>query len=90
MNTIIEAAKSWKTILALTLIYVSIYFDWMWVWGAIFIFWCYRSISKGETYLVEDIKKIEKPVLFWAIIATWIVLSLYMIVFDLSRLVWSY
>lgn len=79
----------WKTFIALIVIYVSLYYQWYWVWGVVFILWTIQSIKTEETYLVEVITRQEHPVIFWLILVTWLVVSAFMIIWDVLRLFWG-
>ena len=56
--------------------------NWQWVWGILFIMRTLPALCSGRTVLVETVDRDEPPVLFWFIIATWIALSLFLIVAD--------
>jgi len=73
----------WKAILALLVIYIAVFMDWDWVWGALFVMWTIPALYSGRTYLVEEVHRDEEPILFWVIVATWFLLSFYLIVSDL-------
>ncbi len=75
-------ADKWRTLVALAIIYLAVVMGWMWVWGILFIMWTVPALYSGRTVLVEPVDRDENPVLFWFIIGTWIVLSLYLIVAD--------
>lgn len=79
----------WKTIVALAIVYAAVVFGWSWVWGLLFIMWTIPALYSGQTHLVEPINRDESPSLFWLIIATWIGLSVFMIVGDLLPLLGS-
>ena len=72
----------WRTLVALAIIYLAVVMNWQWVWGVLFIMWTAPALYSGRTVLVETVERDESPVLFWFIIATWMVLSLYLIVAD--------
>ena len=76
----------WKTIIALTIVYVAVYFSWNWVWGLLFIMWTIPALYSGQTHLVEPINKADNPILYWLIMFTWISLSTYLILIDLLPL----
>ncbi|MEM7350085.1 MAG: hypothetical protein AAF657_04710 [Acidobacteriota bacterium] len=76
----------WKTILALIVIYVAMVMGWSWPWGVLFILWTLPAFYSGRVHLVEEVDRAENPVLFWLVVVTWLVLSLYMIATDLWNL----
>ncbi len=67
----------WKTILALILLIIAIVMNWSWVWGILFLFWGVFDLLNQETYFVERITRAENPVLYWIIVITWLVLSVF-------------
>ena len=88
MNEWLDKLKlaPWKTFVALGFVYASLYFQWYWVWGIIFIMWTIQSVRTNETYLVEAITRADHPMVFWLIIATWLVVSVFMILADVLAL----
>ncbi len=73
----------WRTLVALAIIYLAVVMNWQWVWGLLFLMWTVPALYSGRTTLVETVDRDDSPILFWVIIATWLVLSLYLIVADL-------
>lgn len=69
----------WRTILALVLVYVASLFDLQWVWGIMFLIWVVPDIFSGVTFFIEPISRQDNPILYWAIILTWLLGSAYMI-----------
>lgn len=69
----------WRPFLALIgVIFISV-MNWEWAWGILFLFWVVPDIFSGVTYFVEPVERNNNPFLFWAIISTWILLSLYLL-----------
>ena len=75
----------WRTGLALTVLWIAVLFEWNWVWGVLFLMWTLPALRTGQTYLVEPIARATSPRLFWAIVGSWIVLSLLLIALDVHR-----
>ncbi|PZW42609.1 hypothetical protein LX95_00925 [Mesonia algae] len=69
----------WRTILALVLMYVAMIMNWSWAWGILFLLWVIPDINTGITYFIEPIEKKENPLLYWIIIASWILMAIYSI-----------
>lgn len=67
----------WRTIIGLLLMYLAVWFNLQWIWGALFLFWVIPDIFSGVTYFIEPIEKAKNPILFWIIILSWILMSLY-------------
>lgn len=72
-----QKSIKWRTILGLILVYVAMWFNWQWIWGVLFIFWVIPDILSGVTYFIEPIEKIKHPILYWVIILSWILMSVY-------------
>ena len=67
----------WRTIIALILVYIALILNWQWIWGILFLFWVIPDIFSGVTYFIEPIERSSHPVLYWIIIVSWILMSLY-------------
>lgn len=74
-----KKTTKWRTILALLLMYVALIMDWSWAWGILFLLWVIPDISTGTTYFIEPIEKKENSLLYWIIIASWILMAIYSI-----------
>lgn len=81
------AQFKWMTVLALLVLWVAVALEVNWVWGALFIMWTIPALKSGQAFLVEPIARRSHPVLFYLLIATWITLSLVLIVVDLGPVV---
>ena len=73
----------WKAILGLITAWVAIVYDLTWVWGVIFLIWVIPELKYGTAHFIEFVEKRQNPILYWAIIISWIVLSLYLIITPL-------
>lgn len=67
----------WRTVLGLILLYIAMWYDWQWAWGVLFLAWVLPDLFSGVTYFIEPVDKRDSPVLYWIIIISWIVMSLY-------------
>lgn len=65
----------WKTIIGLLIVYIATIFDWAWMWGVLFWYWAIPSILNGETYFMERIGRKEDPILYWVVVASWVVIG---------------
>ncbi len=74
----------WKTALGLAVIWVAVVMEFNWVWGVLFIMWTIPALRTGQTYFVEPLRRADNALLYWLVVGTWIVLSLYLILFDLG------
>ena len=71
------------TVIALALLLGATAIGWYWVWGFFFLYWAIAAIVMGRVFVVQTVYRSENPALFWAIAATWIILSVITIFFDL-------
>lgn len=86
-NEVVEDTSQtikWKAIFGLSLILLSIFLNWSWLWGVLFLAWVIPDIKSGYTHLFEIISKHENPILYWLIIGVWILLSLYSFTYSLK------
>ena len=74
-----KKTTKWRTIIALILMYIAIIMNWQWAWGILFLLWVIPDIINGMTYFIEPIEKKENPILYWIIIISWILMTLYSI-----------
>lgn len=72
----------WKTLLAMGLVILAVVLDLIFIWGIFFWFWAIENIRTGEAYFVERVNKEDEPVLYWVIIAIWLVIGGYYFFFD--------
>ena len=75
--------KHLPNVIALVVIYVAVLMGWQWVWGVLFLMWTVPALVSGEVHLISSVRKSESPMLFWAIIVTWIGLSIFLLLADL-------
>ena len=80
----IKMTTKWKSVIGLLFLYIALWNDWQWVWGILFLMWAIANIMSETTYFVEFVEKSKNPILYWAIILTWILLAIY------SFLPWLY
>jgi len=72
-------SSKWRTILGLIFIYIAMWFNWQWAWGILFLLWVIPDLITGVTYFMEPVEKKENPILYWVIIVSWILMSVYSI-----------
>lgn len=78
----------WRTLCGLILVYVSAIFSLNWLWGILFLFWVLPDLLSGVTYFISEVKRKETPVLYWAIMATWILMSAYVLLEPVLPMSW--
>lgn len=78
----------YRALLGLILVYLAIFFRLDWIWGIIFLMWVIPDLRLGETHFMEVVKRKENPITYWAIVVSWIWMSIFMmatLVFPLLR-----
>ena len=80
MTIEIENIK-WRTIFGLLLIYLSVvlYPNYQWIWGVLFLYWVVPDLVSGVTHFIERIERVNNPILYWIIVLTWLVMSIYIL-----------
>lgn len=73
----------WRSIIGLVLLYNAVIMGWEWMWGVLFLIWVIPDIFSGVTYFIEPVHKKENPFLYWAIILSWLWMSVYLIAMEL-------
>lgn len=79
----------WRSMLALVLMYIIVFFEMEWVWGLLFLLWVIPDLRSGTTYFLEAVRRDNNPFEYWAIVCSWIILSLLSLstlIFDFSSL----
>ena len=86
MNSLIALFNRTKipTVVALVVLLAATAVGWYWVWGVFFLYWGIAAIVMRQAFVVQTVRQDEKPVLFWFICATWIILSVVTILADLA------
>lgn len=72
----------WRTIIGLILMYIGMWYDWQWVWGLLFLIWVIPDLKSGVTHFIEPIVKKENPILYWIIVLSWLLMSVYSFVLQ--------
>jgi len=79
--------KKWKTIVALSLLFFAIIFNWNWFWAVFILLGLIHIIKSEEIHFVESVTKKEHPKLYWVMIAIWSLLALFSILNYLNILI---
>lgn len=74
----------WVNVIALAVLLVALWMDWLWVWGILFIYWTVPAFRTGEVHLVGSVPRATQPVVFWLVTVLWIVLGVLVILWDLA------
>lgn len=66
-----------RAIIGLILLYTAIYFNQDWIWSVLFLIWVIPDIFSGVTHFIDPVERKTSPVLYWIIIGSWLVLTVY-------------
>ena len=66
----------WRPFIALIGVYIIFIMDWQWAWGILFLYWVIPDIFRGVTYFIDPVERENSPFLYWAIVISWILMSL--------------
>lgn len=70
--------KEWKNILALLLLPVAFWFNWVnFYFAALFLIWSLQGIKNRHTFLLDSVSRDEQPILFWTVTVLWLILSIW-------------
>lgn len=74
---------TWRAWLGLLCIWLAVYFDVQAFWGVLFLVWTWPTIRNARADFVDAVPRKEHPLLYWTLVSTWVVLSLWLILADL-------
>lgn len=72
----------WRAVLGVLCIWLAVVLEIQAFWGILFLIWTWPALRSGQTVLIDAIDRRKHPGLFWVIIGTWIVLSVWLIWAD--------
>ncbi len=70
-------SSKWRSVTGLIIIYVAMFFNWQWIWGILFLLWVIPDLKSGVTYFLDPVDKRNHPFLYWLIIISWLLMSIY-------------
>lgn len=70
----------WRASIGLIAAWVAIVKDIPWIWGIIFLVWVIQEIKEKQAHFLEFVDRKHNPILYWAIIVSWIFMSLYLLI----------
>lgn len=73
------STMKWRAIAGLVFVYAAVLLNWQWIWGALFLFWVIPDFFTGVTYFMEPIERKTNPILYWFIMISWVLMSLFSI-----------
>ncbi|MEM6327772.1 MAG: hypothetical protein AAF791_11700 [Bacteroidota bacterium] len=77
MNTL---RAKWRPIVGLVIVIVATVYSLNWVWGILFLMWVAPDLLTGVTYFLEEVRRDREPILYWAIMGAWVLLSLFLFI----------
>ena len=82
------ARRKLRAIAALGGLYITTGLGWTWPWGVLFLLLTWPSVRSGAVELVDFVRRDENPVVFWAIVTTWLLMSASLVAMDVARWLW--
>ena len=74
---------AWKAIAGLVCIWFAVLFDFDAFWGVLFLIWTWPAIKYGRAEFIESVDRKTMPILYWALVGTWLLLSIWLILAGL-------
>ena len=74
-----NAGLAWKALLGLICVWLAVLLDIQAFWGILFLIWTWPAIRTGRAYFIEPVNRNTQPVIYWALVGTWVVLSVWLI-----------
>ncbi len=74
---------TWRTGIGLACIWAAVALDLNAFWGVLFLIWTWPALRSGVAYFIDPVGRRESPTLFWALVGTWVLLSLWLIGGDI-------
>ncbi|MEM1288491.1 MAG: VOC family protein [Pseudomonadota bacterium] len=78
-----RASFAWKAWAGLACMWIAVALDVQAFWGVLFLIWTWPAVRSGRTEFIEPISRTHQPLLYWALVGTWVVLSLWLILWPL-------
>lgn len=69
----------WRALLGLALVFTALVLNLNWLFGLVFMLWILPDIRTGTTHFLETVSRRQNPVTYWAVVLTWLSLSLYLL-----------
>lgn len=69
----------YRALLGLILVFITIIWQIDWLWGVFFLIWLIPDLLAKETHFFEQVTRRDNPMTYWAIMFTWLVLSVYLL-----------
>ncbi|MGI9278324.1 MAG: hypothetical protein ACR2PX_01685 [Endozoicomonas sp.] len=69
-------------VICLVVVYVALLLEWCWLWGLMLLLWGLLDLVRQSTWLIIPVARKEFPVVYFAIVITWILLGGYWLYLD--------
>lgn len=73
----------WKALLGLILVWWAVMSEANWFWGILFLLWVIPDLQARATHFLEYITAKDNPILYWAIMGSWLLFAGYLIISPL-------
>ncbi len=77
---IVERSGVWPTIVGLAVLWGAALANQVWIFAVLFIAWALFDVFTGESNFIQRITRTEHPVVFWAVIGSWISMAVLWVV----------
>ncbi|MEM6984895.1 MAG: VOC family protein [Pseudomonadota bacterium] len=74
-----QGAPKWRAMVGLGVVVAAVLLDISWFWGVLFLLWVVPDLKSGVTHFLERVDRRTNPTLYWLIMATWLCLSLFVL-----------
>lgn len=78
----LEPTGAWPTIIGLVILWIAVLANQVWIFAILFVGWAVFDIVTGESHFVQQIKRSERPTLFWSITSSWTVMSILWVIYG--------
>lgn len=76
----------WKALLGLIIVWWAVMTEANWLWGILFLLWVIPDLRARATHFLEYITAKDNPILYWAIMGSWLLFAGYLILSPLFTL----
>ncbi|MEM9033699.1 MAG: hypothetical protein AAGA99_21605 [Actinomycetota bacterium] len=81
-TAILDRSVVWPTWIALVVIWAAAVANQLWAFALVFLVWAVADVRAGESAFVQRIVRSEHPVLFWALVGSWVALAILWVVAE--------
>ncbi|MDJ0826380.1 MAG: VOC family protein [Rhodobacter sp.] len=73
------APFAWKALIGLVCIWLAVVLELQAFWGVLFLIWTWPAIRSGRADFIEPVTRATQPLVYWGLVLTWVVLSVWLI-----------